>query len=34
MNCVYLQQNLNFEFKLTSDEKIQAAIAVRKDSCF
>ena len=32
--CVDLQQNYNFEFQLTSDEKIQAAIASRKDSCF
>ena len=32
--CVYLRQNDNFEFQLTADEKIQAAIASRKDSCF
>ena len=32
--CVYVPLNTNFNFKLTSDTKIQPAITGREDSCF
>ena len=32
--CVYVLHNLNFDFKLTSDAKIQPAATCREDSCF
>ena len=32
--CVYVPYNQNFDFKLTSDRKIQPAATGREDSCF
>ena len=32
--CVYVPLSINFNFKLTSDTKIQPAITGREDSCF
>ena len=32
--CVYVPHNWNFDFKLTSDAKIQPAVTGREDSCF
>ena len=32
--CVYVPLGINFNFKLTSDTKIQPAITGREDSCF
>ena len=32
--CVYVPHNQNFDFKLTSDVKIQPAATGREDSCF
>ena len=32
--CVYVPHNQNFDFKLTSDAKIQSTATGREDSCF